>query len=204
MSSNTPTSRVYGLVPAAGHSRRMGSDKQLLPVHGRPMLEGITTILSQAPLAALAVVTHPVIHRQLHLERLPGVFVVLNEDAESQMIDSIRMGLHALAECDGIGAEDGILVCPGDKPGITLEDVEACIKAFIARPDMIIVAAHHGHRGHPMIFPGSLVHEVHTALCNEGLNQLIKAHEDLIWEVPRHKAILEDIDTPEDYLRLVK
>lgn len=202
MNSHPPAQRVFGIVPAAGRSRRMGSAKQLLEFHGRPMLMGIAATLSESAVTVTAVVTHPAIHKQLHLERLHGVFVALNDEEESEMIDSIRIGLNALAEREGFGPEDGVLICPGDKPGITVDDVDACVKAFCAQPERIVVASYQGRRGHPMIFPAALAHEVHSEACNEGLMNLMRTHEDLIWEVPRKRAVLEDVDTPLDYQRV--
>lgn len=193
MSCHPPTPRVFGLVPAAGHSLRNGGDKQLVNVHGRSLLESVVSTVCEAALHRVAIVTHPTVQRQLHLRQGCGSFLVLTDANDVNPIDAIRLGLHALAEHEGWRQDDGVLILPGDKPGITLEDIEACVRAFHAQPERIIVAAHHGHRAYPVIIPAALLSELHHEYCDEGLAALIRQHEERVWEVARHRAVLEEI-----------
>ncbi|MHC4610060.1 MAG: nucleotidyltransferase family protein, partial [Planctomycetota bacterium] len=117
---------VYGVIPAAGRSRRMGSPKQLLPYGDSTVLETVIETVLATPMSGLAVVTHSDIVDELDLAEDPRFLTAINDDAESQMLDSIGLGIEALrGECDP-AAKSGILVCPGDMPGIDVATIEAC------------------------------------------------------------------------------
>src|SRR5262249_37449197 len=158
----------FAVVPAAGRSRRMGADKQLLDVHGRPMLRAVVENLAAAPVAGIMVVTHSKIAAALGLETLPEigaklVRVALNDDESSTMIDSMRIGLEALSHRRTFRDDDGYLVCPGDQPDISTADFERCIAAYRAAPDRIVIASRDGKHGHPMIFPATLAEFVKSS-----------------------------------------
>jgi molybdenum cofactor cytidylyltransferase len=192
--------RVYGIVPAAGRSRRMGRAKQLLDVAGRPMLLVVLEPLAAAHVAGVALITHRAIAEQINPACLPGVFVVSNEDEDSAMIDSVRLGLRAWLERETLADHDGFLVCPADHPGIATADFDACIAAFRQAPEQIVIGSHAGRRGHPLIFPASLRSFVESAACDEGLNALPRAFPDRVTTVEcRSPAVARDIDTPQDY-----
>ena len=58
-------------------------------------------------------------------------------------------------------------------------------------------------RGHPLVFDARYRDEVLNAFDDVGLRGLLTAHPEEIYEVPvDSKAILEDVDTPEDYRKL--
>ncbi len=108
------TPRVFAIVPAAGQGRRMGADKLLLHVAGRPLLLAVLEPLATADIAGLIVVTRRSLAERLDLAawisapaggrcsqtRVGGPCspssLVFNDDPASEMIDSIRIGLSAL------------------------------------------------------------------------------------------------------------
>jgi molybdenum cofactor cytidylyltransferase len=195
-------SRIFAIVPAAGRSRRMGCAKQILDVAGRPMLLAVLEPLAAAQVAGVALVTHRAIVAQVELGHLPGVFVVSNEDETSEMIDSVRIGLRAWLARETVADHDGFLVCPGDHPGIATADFGACIAAFRAEPERIVVASREGCRGHPLILPALLADYVKSNACDGGLNALPQAFTKRVIAVEcLSSGVATDIDTPEDYLR---
>ncbi len=199
-----PTSvAVYAVIPAAGRSRRMGSAKQLLPYGDRTVLERVIETVLAAPTSGLAVVTHAAVATELDLAEDPRFLTVINDDAESQMLDSIRLGIEALGDTFAPGDDSGVLVCPGDMPGIDVANVTACIEAFAERGDAIVVASHQRKQGHPIIVPQSMVAELET-IPSGGLAVLLERHSDRVRcvECPS-AAVTQDLDTPEDYDRLV-
>lgn len=198
MQEKLPLPRVFGIVPAAGFSRRMGRPKQLIPIDGRTMLERTLAPLIASRLAGVALVTRPGV-----VESLPPldakVAVVVRDDPEGEMIDSIRAGLAELAERRLPAPRDGVLVCPGDQPGISPADIDRCIAAFAAEPQAIVVARHRGRPGHPIIFPLALAPIVRSAVCDEGLRALPRLHADRVRHVECKSAgVVLDVDRAED------
>jgi molybdenum cofactor cytidylyltransferase len=192
--------RVFAVVPAAGRSNRMGSPKQLLEVEGRPMLLAVVDPLSTCPqVAAVLVVTNSLVASTLDLTQT-GASVVLNDEPDAEMIDSVRLGVTEFqTQCD-LAARDGILICPGDQPGLSVDDITRCCQAFLEIPGKIIVATHDGKTGHPLIFPASLIPCMMSSACDTGLRELPRQHAPM---VTRHEltspAVTRNINTPPDY-----
>ena len=197
-------SRVFAVVPAAGRSRRMGSAKQWLDVGGRTMLQAVLTPLADARVEGIAVVTHSAIAGETVATLPGGVFIAINDDPDSGMIDSIRIGLSAWSRHASVVDRDGFLVCPADQPGIATADFDACIDAFLAAPGRIVIATWNDRMGHPVVFPASLLDVVRSAACDARLNALPRANPALVLPVAcRSPAVTRDVDTPEDYQKLL-
>ncbi len=192
----TKAPRLVAIVPAAGRSARMGTPKQLLPVNDKPMLLGVVDALLAGGADALTVVASSQLRERLG-ELSPVVQIVINDDAASEMIDSIRLGLEASKRCDGY------LVCPSDAAGITAGDIRRCVNALRETPDRIIIASHRGRRGHPMIFPAALADVVRSRECDAGLNQLARNRPGLVRVVEcGSRGTVTNVNTREDYERL--
>jgi len=181
----------------------MGDAKQLLDVGGQTMLSAVLRPLSASRVEGIVLVTHSAIAAGLGKEQFRDVSVAINDDETSEMIDSIRIGLSTWRRQTTIRDLDGFLVCPGDHPGIGTADFDACVDAYCSDPDRIVIATHKHRRGHPIVFPASLVSFVQSEPCNAGLHALPRANPDRILTVPcSSPAVTGDVDTPEDYRRL--
>ncbi len=191
---------LHAIIPAAGRSSRMGSPKQLLDINGRPMLLAVVDPLSTCPhVAGVVVVTNSLVASTLDLTPT-GASVVLNDEPDAQMIDSVRLGVAELQRQHDLAHSDGILICPGDQPGLTTDDIFRCCQAFIKTTTQIVIATHHGKTGHPMIFPASLIPFVMSDACDTGLRQLPQHHTELIVRLElTTPAVTRNINTPPDY-----
>lgn len=209
MSEHTPVStattgdsgdvRIWAVVPAAGMSRRMGRAKQTLRVGGATMIGAVVNTLLMTDVARVVVVTRGDVRDKLCLPEDQRVVVALSDDPDSQMIDSIRLGLSAL-DRDEPGERDGVLVVPGDMPAIAIDTHRACVAAFRDDPRRIVIAAHGARRGHPMIFPWALRAELEQ--LQDGLRELHVRHPDRVYELcTQDEGALHDVDTPDDYRR---
>ena len=127
--------------------------------------------------------------------------MAINDDEGTEMIDSIRMGIQALKGTgQGPADNDGYLILPADQPGIDAADIDRCIAEFSADATRIVIASHDGRRGHPIIFPASLVEFVRSGMCDMGLNALPRTHAERVVTIPcGSPGVIRDIDTPDDY-----
>ena len=142
MSGANELIRVFAIVPAAGRSRRMGRDKQLLDIGGEPMLEGVLNVLERSCVCSVTLVTHSGITAHIETNQFAKLSVVINDDEQSHMIDSVRMGIDA-ARNSRVGREltpsDGFLILPADQPGIDVADIDRCIAEFSIDTARIVI-----------------------------------------------------------------
>jgi CTP:molybdopterin cytidylyltransferase MocA len=113
------------------------------------------------------------------------------------MLSSVRCGLRALpASCQGV------LVVLGDQPSVTPGLVTALIAAFRDSGRGIVVPAWNGRRGHPMLLAARFREEVLRQHDGVGLRGVLSAHPEEVLEIDAGSpAVLDDMDTPEDYAR---
>lgn len=194
---------IHAIIPAAGRSTRMGQPKQLMDIDGRPMLRVvIEPVVDCDRVVGVTVVTNSLVASSLDIAS-EGASLVLNDEPDTQMIDSLRLGIAAIQRDHELNIDDGVLICPGDQPGLTVEDVSRCCDAFFEQPSCIVVAAHDGQRGHPLIFPASRVPFVMSQACDGGLRELVEVHADLVRLVEcTNSAVLRNVNTPEDFKRM--
>jgi molybdenum cofactor cytidylyltransferase len=174
----------------------MGAAKQLLDVAGVPMLDRVVAALLAGGVTRVAVVTH----RQILARWSPGddrVHVLVNDDEQTEMIDSIRMGI--VAGRDQSKNLAGFLVCPCDAAGVSDAAVRRCVEAFAARQRPIVVASHAGRRGHPVLFDASLADAVLSPACDGGLNQLVRSRPGDVQLVEcDDPGVWSNLNTPAD------
>lgn len=196
---------IHAIIPAAGRSSRMGQPKQVMDIDGRPMLLAVVDpLVACTDITSTMVVTNSTVASSLDIAGA-GAAVVLNDEPDADMIDSLRVGITALQGGHGLSIDDGILISPGDQPGLTADDIAVCCLAFRRNPAGITIAAHDGKRGHPIIFPASQIPFVMSRDCDRGLRELIENHADLIGLVEcANSAVLRNVNTPDDLKRVRK
>lgn len=192
-------SSVYGIIPAAGRSRRMGRPKPALPIRGRPMLHQVAEALLDAPLdAVVIVVSEVVLPVTAALE--PRCEIVLNPRPDAEMIESIQLAIRHIDVTRAAHDTDGVLVCPCDAAGISVETVRACATSFRRDPSRLVIATYGGKRGHPIILPRRFTNEILALASNEGLNQIPRRHAANVLEVPcDDPGVVRNVNTPADY-----
>ncbi len=80
------------------------------------------------------------------------------------------------------------------------------IDALVARfaPGRIIIPVHGGRRGHPVIFAADLFDEILELSPDQGLNTVVRRQPERVVEVfVENAGVLRDIDTPEEFARLL-
>jgi CTP:molybdopterin cytidylyltransferase MocA/xanthine/CO dehydrogenase XdhC/CoxF family maturation factor len=185
---------IAGIVLAAGTASRMGRNKLVLPVHGKPMVAHAVEAAASAGLDPVIVVTG---HESAAVRRAIGktpVTFVQNDDFTRGLSTSLRAGIGAVP-----GRCEGAVVLLGDMPGITAPLIEKVVQAFDPAEDRAIcVATAQGERGHPVLWGRQFFPELEALEGDAGARAVIGRHPDLVCEVEAGDgAPLADIDTPE-------
>jgi molybdenum cofactor cytidylyltransferase len=197
-------SRTFGLIPAAGKSRRMGRPKLSLPWRQSTVLEHVIATVKQAGVEAILVVVGPAEHELPVLAKKAGADVLILPDDTAQMRDTIERGLGWLEHHFRPQPGDGWLLLPADHPCVEQEIVRQIFAARDSKPcQSIMVPIHDGRRGHPVWIEWRHVAHIRAMPRSVGLNAYLREHRGEVVEVPvATPSILWDLDTPEDYQRL--
>jgi len=188
------TSRVGAVILAAGQSQRMGvSNKLLLPVAGVPMIERVADAVLQAVPSAVVVVTGH--DPQGVRSALSGraVSFAHNPDYRLGMSTSLRVGLSTLE-----GKVDAALICLGDMPWVSPQDITALVAAFVPEDPRICVPVYDRKRGNPILWPARFFAAMRAVSGDQGARRLLDEYAEEIELVPvSGGGVNVDIDTPE-------
>lgn len=186
--------KVAAVILAAGLSSRMGSNKLLAKIAGKPLVRGVAeAALGSAARPVIVVVGHGADDTRNALAGLPVSFVE-NRDFRKGLSTSLICGVNAVPEdCDAA------LILLGDMPGINSDLLDRMIAAFSPDDDRAIcVATHAGKRGNPVLWARQFFPEIRLLEGDIGAKSLVTANEELVSEVEsRDDSPLVDIDTPQ-------
>jgi molybdenum cofactor cytidylyltransferase len=191
----SPAAKIGAVILAAGASSRMGGNKLLTELSGKPMVRRIVDAALGSRASPVIVVTGN--KADAVREALAGcdVNIVNNPDFSSGLSSSLKLGLRNLpANCEGA------VIVLGDMPAVTSALIDRLIEAFDpAEGHAICVATHGGKRGNPVLFARRFFQEIESIEGDVGARGLIGAYPELVSEVEaENDAPLIDVDTPED------
>ena len=197
---------TFGLIPAAGRSRRMGRPKLALPLAGRSVLEHVVGTLKQAGVGPVLVVLGPPGEIDLApLAASAGAHTLVLPEPTADMRATVEHGLRWLEERFRPSPEDDWLLVPADHPTLDAAVVGALRRALAADPGKsIAVPTWLERRGHPALLTWKHVAGIRAHPAGEGLNTYLRRCVAETVEVPATPEVLEDLDTPEDYERLLR
>ena len=195
---------IAGLILAAGRSTRMGRSKALLTCRdGRTFVRALVEALLGGGVSAVLIVGRPEDRAlQAEVERIGSrVEFVSNSDADAGgQLSSVLAGLRQ-ADRPGLSA---IMVVPVDAPLVTAETVSALGAVFDATSAPIIRGRYQGRNGHPVVFARAVFDDLRRADAAVGAKAVLRAHAAEIVNVDVEDAgVLGDVDTPEDYRKLI-
>jgi len=195
--------KIGAIVLAAGASRRMGQPKMLLPFGSSTVLGTVVTNLHSAGVDPLVVVVGGAKDKVVDLvHNLPfPVNLAENPDfAKNEMLDSLRIGLAALPE-----DIDAFLIALGDQPHVNTEVITAILNNYRETGAALIIPSYEMRRGHPWLVIAAMRNELKALSGSQTLRDFLTRHSSEIqYLVVDNAAILEDLDTPEDYHRAVR
>ncbi len=175
----------------------MGRLKQLLPL-------GDTTVIQRCLDALITAGTGDIVvvlgsgQKDLKeaIEDYP-VTIAVNEDAGSDMAESVRVGLSVTDACS-----TGVMVCLSDHPLVLPETLKLLVGAHSREPQRIIIPAYKGRRGHPALFPGGVIQKIYKSV---NLREIIgNDHKRVKLIEVQDEGVIMDMDTKEDYLAIMR
>jgi molybdenum cofactor cytidylyltransferase len=187
---------VTGLVLAAGSSKRLGQAKQLLPYGGAPLLGHVLQTARSCPFDQLLCVVGGASAEVRRWVDLREVEVVENEAYGEGCSSSIAAALeHVDARCEVL------VLMLGDQPGVGVANVEALLDGRGDAP--VAACAYSDGRGHPLAFTRAMFGELAELQGDKGVWKLMDQHADEVVEVPMEGPVPLDVDTWDDYRRVL-
>jgi len=190
---------IAGVILAAGASARLGTPKQLLPLQSRPLLQHVVDAAAAAALNPIVVVLG---HRASEIEdglQLPDrARIVLNPDYMGGQATSLRAGLAAL-EADVRAA----VILLGDQPRVSTAAIREAVATYERTGGPVIRTAYRGRPGHPVVLDRGVWPAVMAERGDRGAREVLAAHPEWIVTLEREEDPPIDVDTEEDYGRLI-
>jgi CTP:molybdopterin cytidylyltransferase MocA len=129
--------------------------------------------------------------------------IVDNPEPETGPIASLRNALRALQPLQ----PNAVLVWPVDLPHVRVTTVERILEARRRTRANIVLPTFGKRHGHPVIWGSSLFGELLESAdaTREGARAVLHAHEaDVMRVAVDDPAVIDTINTPDDYERLVR
>ncbi|MFM2043269.1 MAG: hypothetical protein RLY86_1845 [Pseudomonadota bacterium] len=195
--------RIAALVLAAGLSRRMGRNKLLEHLDGRPLVAHAVAAARSSRAVSVTLVTG---HQETAVESAlaaagldTGIAIVHAADHARGLSASLKAGLKSLPP-----EVDGVVVLLGDMPLVTAGHIDSLIAAFDpAAGRGICVPTNQGRRGNPVLWDRRHIPAMLALSGDAGARSLLSALVAEVGEVAvADDGVLRDVDTPDDLAEL--
>lgn len=180
------------VILAAGFSSRANAFKMTLDIEGKTVIERCIETFYPFCSRINVVVGY---RKELIIDKIKDmdkVNIVVNENYKDGMFSSVKEGFKAV---NG----ERFFFTPGDYPLIS---TETCRKMLRCTKD-VVIPSYKGKNGHPILISKKVAYAALENSEYSNLRQVIREYEREIVEVD-HKGILMDIDTYEDYVKVVQ
>ncbi|MCC6795560.1 MAG: nucleotidyltransferase family protein [Candidatus Hydrogenedentes bacterium] len=186
---------ISAIVLAAGESRRMGTQKLLLPFGGKTVIAHVVDNVLGSDVGRTVLVTgsdHAAI-----IDALSGrqILVARNERYCDGMLSSIRRGIAEAGE-----DVEAYLVVLGDQPNISPITINALLNYAASAKSEIVIPTFGEKPGHPIVVPARFRGAIMTKYDGVGLRGLLHEYAGCVTYCPvETDAVLFDMDTEAGY-----
>ncbi len=189
---------IAGIVLAAGESSRFGEPKQLLKWYGVPFVRQVASKALDVGLNPVIVVVGAYRSEVARAVEDLDVLVVENQSWKEGQSTSIKVGMEALTRKAG-----ATLFLLTDQPQVSKELLIKLVETHAGSLSPIISPQIDGQRGNPVLFDRVTFPDLYGLKGDMGGRQLFSKYP-ITW-VPWHdSSALLDVDTPEDYRKMVE
>lgn len=186
---------IWGIILAAGESKRLKGGKLLLPYRDSTIVETTVTNALLSELDEVLVVLGKYSEKIRSLEGIIKVKTCYNSNYREGMLSSVLCGLNNLPE-----EVTAAMIMPGDYPSVSSGVYNELIRQYSISAKGLIVPVCQGKRGHPLLMDMKYREQVEKLDPSEGLRSLLGTYSRDILEVDVNETgILRDIDTLGDY-----
>lgn len=185
---------VTGVVLAAGASRRLGRPKQVLPYRDTTVLGATLDVARACGFDQLIVTLGGAAQLVRDQVSLDGIDVVTVDDFGTGCSASLRVALDAVEP-----GSAGIVLMLGDQPGID----PAGVRRISTGEADIMVCHYTDGVGHPFWFSRTMFGELARLHGDKGVWKLIESGRYPVGELLVDRPVPLDVDTWEDYRRLL-
>jgi molybdenum cofactor cytidylyltransferase len=191
---STPTAV---LILAAGASRRLGKPKQQLVFHDQTLLHRI--IATAADLNAGPVLV--VLNGEIMLPESETIKTIVNHQWQEGMSTSIRCGIEMLQKT--FPSIETVIITVCDQPYVSVDLFQELIDTYRQTKKPIIACSYADTIGTPVLFHQSIFQELQELNGDKGARHLLNKDKHRVGLVNFPLGAI-DIDTEEDYERLIK
>jgi molybdenum cofactor cytidylyltransferase len=187
---------IAAIVLAAGFARRMGRQKLLLELRGKPVVRwSVETVLPHAADTVVVTGQDDEAVRAV-LDGLPVRFA-LNPRPQAGQGSSIAIGAAALKPWTAAA-----LVVLGDQPRLPEGLIASLLRAREQTGKPIVTPVYRGTQGTPVLFAAEVFDELRALDGDAGARSVVQRAPERVARVPVDAPMPPDVDTPEDYARL--
>jgi CTP:molybdopterin cytidylyltransferase MocA len=187
---------IAAIVLAAGFARRMGRQKLLLDLKGKPVVRWSVEAVLPHVGDCVVVTGQDDSAVRAALADLAVRFVV-NPRPQDGQGSSIAVGAAALKPWTAAA-----LVVLGDQPLTPPHVIAALLTAQRERGGAIAAPSYRGTRGTPVLFSAEVFAELRALTGDAGARAVVAARPERVELVDFDVAMPADVDTPEDFARL--
>jgi molybdenum cofactor cytidylyltransferase len=181
---------------AAGRSSRMGVNKLLADLWGKPLISwSLMSAFASGSREVVVVVGHEAERVREHIPR--GVSIVFNEEWAEGMASSIRRGVGMVSE----GSRAAVIL-GGDQPLIPPALIAVLAGLVLEGGYMAAAISVRGEVRSPACFHRDVFPELLQLRGDAGAKPVVLRHIDRVALVEAEPHSLMDVDTPEDLERM--
>ena len=158
---------IGAVITAAGAGERGGASWALQKLQGMTAVEHIVVNFQRAGVKDIVIVAGAQCEEMKKKLKGFGVTFLQNEDCrQSEMIDSVRLGLEYLSErCSKV------FICPVDVPFFSMRTVEK----LLASDGAVVIPSYDNRGGHPVVLTDEIFSDIINYQGTEGLRGAIRA-----------------------------
>jgi molybdenum cofactor cytidylyltransferase len=199
---NDKNHEVWGIILASGLSTRMGTPKMLLPYKQKTLVLHVIETCLHSVLDGMVVVINPKVNGLVEAVSVPGIKqVVENHDSHLGMSTSIKVGLEALPQ-----QVEAMVILLGDQPEMDEGSINRIVETYQVknRPSIVQSVFLNNEKGHPVLFKRVMFHHLLQVEGDSGGKSVIQKFSREVVYAPMNQHIIPDVDTIDDYQRLIK